>query len=258
MTVNEKTHLSHWEAAWSGHVRPKIPSPLNIGIRNIFDLLLPYMNSGSRYVEIGCAPGKLLAWAGRELNQPVFGIDYSPKGVDSAKALCKALNVAAEIHCENALENTLEKSSFNLVFSCGLIEHFDDPWPMIKAHIDLLAPGGTAIIGIPNYSGLYLWLQRFFDKSNLRLHNLNIMHPKHLYDTVPVSKNYTISTSYSGRFSPWLISFQRKFGVFGFLMSWVLNFAAHLQPYSISFLSPLIVLKITKNSESTYTTFLTS
>ena len=43
---------------------------------------------------------------------------------------------------------------FDLVFSLGLIEHFSEPEHVIEAHLRYLKPGGTLMIGCPNFLGV--------------------------------------------------------------------------------------------------------
>ncbi|HFB66306.1 MAG TPA: class I SAM-dependent methyltransferase [Aeromonadales bacterium] len=244
MEQNEKTELTHWEDAWSARPRMSFPTGIDIGTRNVFQLLKKHLHPGVRYVEVGCAPGKILSWVARELDAPVCGIDYSPTGVEHTKWLCEGLDVEADVRCEDALSTSFEKASFDLVFSCGLIEHFDDPAPMVAAHVELLAPGGTALIAIPNYSGLYLKLQRWCDPDNLAIHNLDIMNENAMYELAPKSPDLTIRSFSFGKFSPWLISLPSRFGRAGVLISWGLNFIARLQPFDIKAVCPLVVLEI--------------
>lgn len=141
MSENEKTELAHCESAWAARPRMGFPTGLDIGTCNVMSLLRQYLRPGMQYVEIGCAPGKILSWVGRQIKAPVCGIDYSPTGVDTAKWLCNELEIKADIRCEDAMSSSFVEGSFDLVFSCGLIEHFEDPAPMVAAHVRLLAPG---------------------------------------------------------------------------------------------------------------------
>lgn len=247
MSQNEKTELNHWESAWSARPRMSFPSGIDIGTKNVLRLLKAYTSPGINYVEIGCAPGKILSWVGREIEAPVSGIDYSPTGVEHSRWLCNGLGIEADIRCEDALSTSFEKASFDLVFSCGLIEHFDDPAPMIAAHVDLVKPGGTALIAIPNYSGLYLKLQQWCDPKNLDIHNLEIMNESSMYEMAPKEPDLTVRAFSSGRFSPWLISLPLKMGLLGTLISWGVNFLSFLQPTEIKYLCPLIVLEIKRH-----------
>jgi 2-polyprenyl-3-methyl-5-hydroxy-6-metoxy-1,4-benzoquinol methylase len=249
MSSNEKTEVGHWESAWTTRPRLRFPSGINISIRNLMRLMSIYIRPNLRCLEIGCAPGKFISWVGREIGAPVCGIDYSPTGVDTTRWLCDGLGIKADIRCEDANFTTFSKSSFDLVFSFGLIEHFEDPRQMVLAHVELLAPGGVAIISVPNYSGIYLKLQSFFNPKNLDIHNLTIMNEKSILELVPKSSNLIARSFTYGRFSPWLISFSTKFGVFGKIFSWVLNFVGLLQPIDVRYFSPLIVLEIRKHSD---------
>lgn len=244
MTDNEMTKLEHWESAWTDRPRMSFPSGLDMGTRNVLRLLRKYLRPKMRYIEIGCAPGKILSWVGRELQTPVNGIDYSPTGSETARWLCNGLKVEADIRCEDAMESSFEDNAFDLVFSCGLIEHFEDPSPMVAAHIRLLAPGGTALIAIPNYSGLYLKLQGWCYPANLTIHNLNIMSEASMLDLAPLDSSLAVRSFRFGRFSPWLVSLPMKLGKSGKFISWGLNFAAYLQPKDIKSLCPLVVLEV--------------
>lgn len=250
MNGNEKTELDHWESAWAARPRMRFPSGLDIGTMNVLRLLRRYLRPGVRFVEVGCAPGKILSWVSREVGAPVCGIDYSPTGTETARWLCSGLGVAADIRCEDAMRSTFPAESFDVVFSNGLIEHFEDPADMVDAHLRLLAPGGTAVIAIPNYSGLYRALQQRCDPANLAIHNLRIMSEGALAAVVRPRPGLSVRTFRHGRFSPWLISLQRRLGLPGKLLSWGLNFLAHLQPVEYARLGPLIVLEVRRDAKT--------
>src|SRR5262245_8347127 len=173
--TNEKTGVEHWNKAWSSPVRLRLPSRLNVGVLNLTRLLRKCVKPGDRYLEIGCAPGKLLAWVASVLKARASGIDYWEAGIAQCPQLFSAVGLLIDLHHENLFDTHLEPASFDVVASFGVIEHFDDPRPAIGKHLDLVAPGGKALITIPNYGGIYGLLQRWFDPDNLALHNLNIM-----------------------------------------------------------------------------------
>ena len=56
------------------------------------------------------------------------------------------------IICENVFQTTLEGGSFDIVYSMGLIEHFENPTEVIDEHIRLLNKEGFLIILIPNFN----------------------------------------------------------------------------------------------------------
>ena len=244
MSGNEKTELGHWESAWATRPRLTFPSGIDVGTRNVLRLLRRYVRPGMRYVEIGCAPGKILSWVGREVGAPVHGIDYSPTGTEAARWLCRGLGIDADIRCEDASLTTFPARSFDLVFSCGLVEHFEDPAPMVAAHVDLVAPGGVALIAVPNYSGLYLKLQSWCDPANLEIHNLRIMNAAAMRELAAGLPGVAVRGFRYGRFSPWLVSLSARMGTAGRLVSWALNAAASLQPFDVDALCPLAGVEV--------------
>lgn len=251
MSSNEKTELGHWESAWAHRPRMSFPSTLDIGTRNVLRLLKPYVRPGTRYVELGCAPGKIMSWVGRETGSTVHGIDFSPTGVEAARWVTRGLGIDADIRCEDATRTSFPAGAFDLVFSCGLVEHFDDPRPMVAAHVALLAPGGVAVIAVPNYSGPYLAWQKRCDPANLAIHNLDIMNPPGMLSLAPTRSELKARSFVFGRFSPWLISLATRWGAPGKATSWLLNFLAHLQPVDIPGLCPLVVLEVRRTAGGT-------
>src|SRR2546428_12084439 len=72
--------------------------------------------------------------------------------------------------------NPTEK--FDLVLSCGLIEHFNDTKDIIERHLPFLAKDGVLFISLPNFCGVNGWFQRNFDRYNYEKHNINSMDPE--------------------------------------------------------------------------------
>lgn len=172
-----KTDQAHWNAAWQFTIKNRLPSRLNVDVLNTTRLLERYVKENCRYIEIGCAPGKLLAWVASVLKAEVSGLDYSEPGIAKCSALFDALGLKAKLYHEDLFNHQLQSASFDVVASFGVIEHFDDARPVVQRHLDLLKPGGVALITLPNYGGIYGPLQRYCCSENLLLHNLEIMKP---------------------------------------------------------------------------------
>jgi SAM-dependent methyltransferase len=68
--------------------------------------------------------------------------------------------------------------AYDLVISMGFVEHFDN-WPNVfKKHYELCNPGGTIIIGAPNFcTPLQRALHKSLDKENIENHCLHAMYP---------------------------------------------------------------------------------
>jgi hypothetical protein len=134
-----------------------------------------------------------------------------------------------------------------VVYSLGVIEHFDDPKDIVRRHIELLKPMGISLILVPNYGGIYGRLQRYFDPGNLSIHNTAIMRPAIIEKLAPVDLSVDAVAFPYGRMSPWLLNMDRKWpALFALMVIYLVNFAGLLQPVDIKLICPMIVLRVTR------------
>lgn len=138
-----------------------------------------------------------------------------------------------------------------MVLSVGVVEHFDDPRAVVQDHLRLVKPGGIALITVPNYRGIYGVIQRYFDAENLLVHNLDIMTCDALAALVPSHDVARVRTYWTGRLSPWVISFSKRWPAsVARAISYLANAAALLQPVDIAPLCPMLVLEVTRSHTS--------
>lgn len=247
--MHEKTDIDHWDKAWTRRPRPRLPSGFEIGTRNVQRVLQNRIRPGMNVLEIGCAPGKMLAWVSRALGARISGLDYSPRGLETTRWLLAQMNIEADLRQENVFETSFEPETFDVVYSNGVIEHFDDPREIVSMHVRLLRPGGHAVILIPNYGGVYGRLQGAFDPENLSIHNVDIMNEAAMARLAPTYGS-EVQVYRAGRVSPWLVSWERRWGSAGRVFPWMLNGLALLQPFDIGRLCPLLILEIRREGDS--------
>jgi 2-polyprenyl-3-methyl-5-hydroxy-6-metoxy-1,4-benzoquinol methylase len=246
-SVGRKTDRSYWEATSQEPIKNRLPSRLNVGVLNITRLLERHVRPGSHYIEIGCAPGKLLAWVASVLKADVAGLDYSEPGIAKCRALFDVLGLKVDLYHDDFFNHRLPPASFDVVTSFGVIEHFDDARPVVLRHLDLVKPGGVALIAIPNYGGLYGFLQRWFDGPNLALHNLEIMSPLALTALMDSSDIESVRAYPFGAMSPWIVNLDKRLPHFAAkLVALGVNALGLLQPIAIEALAPLLVLEVRK------------
>lgn len=249
--TGELTTKSHWDSAWATPPRWRLPSPLIVGTRNVQRILRADVRPGMRVLELGCAPGKILAWVASALRAEVSGLDYSDRGIGWTKELFRALSLRLDLRCEDAFKTTFPAASFDVVYSFGLIEHFQDPRAIVRAHVALARPGGKSIIAVPNYGGLYGRLQRWLDPENLSIHNLEIMNIRALGLLAPPELTSHVRAYATGRLSPWLLSFERKLPRhLALALAYGLNGISLAQPVDVRPLCPLLVLEITRRDDA--------
>jgi len=245
-----KTDKRYWDRMWDHPPRIRLPHGLFVEVRNIRRLLKRCIRPGMRVLEIGCAPGYMLTWVAQALQANVSGLDYSIRGIDHAKRLFAQLGVAGDLRCEDVFQSSFQEGTFDCVYSCGVIEHFDDPRQLVEIHIKLLKPGGKAMITIPNLAGIYGRIQHYFDPDILALHNLNIMNPPSMTGLAPAHLVQDVRSYPFGRPSA-MFNIDRK------LPRWLvrgsgllINLVGNLQPFQITGLCPLIVLEMTRKREA--------
>jgi 2-polyprenyl-3-methyl-5-hydroxy-6-metoxy-1,4-benzoquinol methylase len=242
-----KTTQRYWNSKWMSTSEQKTPSILIVNNLNLTRLIKTKVTPRSRYIEIGCAPGNMLAWVSKTLKTNSTGLDYSEVGINKCKKLFENLNLEIDLHCINFFEHKLIPESFDFVTSFGLIEHFDDPSLIVKKHVELLKSGGTALITIPNYGGIYGYIQKWCDPDNLALHNLKIMNIKSLKYMASNLNVKSVNVYNFGKVDPLILSFQKKLPIFVVkLINITLNTIGLLQPLTINFFSPMLVLEIQK------------
>jgi 2-polyprenyl-3-methyl-5-hydroxy-6-metoxy-1,4-benzoquinol methylase len=202
-------------------------------------------------LEIGCAPGKTLAWVAKVLGARVAGIDYSERGIGFAAELFAALGLQGDLRCEDLSATSFPPSGFDLVYSVGLVEHFDQPAPVIESHVRLTRPGGRTLVIVPNYGGLYGRLQRYFHPENLAIHNLEIMAEGSLRSLAPTALVDDVIAYRAGRLSPWLVSFGRRWPAnLSRALQLALNAAGLVQPFDVRWLSPMVALSMRRREDS--------
>jgi 2-polyprenyl-3-methyl-5-hydroxy-6-metoxy-1,4-benzoquinol methylase len=246
--ANEKISRAYWEGT---HTRPRwrLPSKLNVAVGDALRLLSSHVEPDMRVLEIGCAPGKHLAYLAKMRGAKVYGLDYSEPGIANSRELFRRLGLEAEFRCEDLFSSTFPERSFDLVYSLGVVEHFQNPKPAIESHLAMAKPGGVVLITVPNYGGLYGRIQRYFDPENLGIHNLDIMNRAELLRLAPVDMVGDARAFRGGRLSPWIINFEKKWSApVARVVALTLNVLGLLQPFEVGPLCPVLMLKMTRRT----------
>jgi SAM-dependent methyltransferase len=172
-----KTSPSDWDKGVAAMPNARFWSPFDPAFNATLGLLKKHIRSGTSVLEFGFAPGKHLAFVASRLGAKVTGLDYSPTGVSVARDFFKSMSLEGDLREGDLFEHPFARGSFDVVFSSGLVEHFDDPRPILAKHLELVRPGGKAIILLPHYGGIYGRLQARLDPDNLAIHNTGMMSP---------------------------------------------------------------------------------
>lgn len=168
---------------------------------------------GRAIVEVGCAPGRWLAHF-HSLGMHTAGIEAAPRAAELTRKNLAALGIEAEILEADVTTmgpgGNQWDSRFDAVISLGLIEHFEDPLPVVRAHSRLAKPGGVVVLGMPNFRGINGALQKRLDPRWLEIHNTAIMSTPALRELGISAGLREVETFYCGGFDPNLFNWQKR------------------------------------------------
>ncbi|HEX3032900.1 MAG TPA: class I SAM-dependent methyltransferase [Bacillota bacterium] len=205
----ELTEVEFWERYWADCKLPNI-----IDTRLSFERCLAkalqqeLAGCAGEVLEIGCAPGRWLAFMAKEIGLLPSGIEYSQAGMEATRKNFELLNIPyGEILAGDFF--TLEpEAKYDVVVSLGFIEHFDNPGEVVSRHLAWLKPGGRLVLGVPNFRGIYHLLQGALDKTVLEKHNLDIMHLGYFEQLAHQLGLEILFRGYLGSFEPCLPIFK--------------------------------------------------
>jgi 2-polyprenyl-3-methyl-5-hydroxy-6-metoxy-1,4-benzoquinol methylase len=126
-----------------------------------------YFTKGKNKVfEIGCGSSVWLPYFAKVYGYEVSGIDYSSKGADNAGNILKYHGLCGNIYRGDAFENKDRRiGNYDIVFSLGFLEHFENTTEVINMMRGYLADKGVVIVWIPNTLGYAITISRYFNKS---------------------------------------------------------------------------------------------
>jgi SAM-dependent methyltransferase len=175
---NDLAGNDYWDELWALQKLPaevrKGRSPVIDKITDVLDAYLP-RQAHLDFLEIGGAPAQWLVYVARTRRYNFHLLDYSSVGLKLAARNLEMLNVEAAVHYGDMFDDTLNIGSFDVVMSLGVIEHFGDLTQVVRAHAKFLRPGGTLILGVPNFSGVKRVVKRFLSPQDYARHNLASM-----------------------------------------------------------------------------------
>ncbi len=198
MGDNRRTEVRFWDKYWSVQKSSSRSGRESLQIKEIKKLFNQYLPKGKdiNALEIGGAYGEYLMYLHDHLNYQVNSLDYSKEGNDATLQRFKEAGREIRVFEQDLFGDLSAIPSFDIVFSLGFIEHFDDPLPAVAKHLELVKPGGILLLGVPNLGGIYKTVLRRAAPSFEVTHNLEIMQIdswnvfETKFDLMPIFKGY--------------------------------------------------------------------
>lgn len=232
---NNITDKEFWDNYWSNYRYDKVPQKV------LFEQFMPRLTWGQSFIEIGGFPGVYAATFYQRGVRDVSILDFHINH-DIVRRFEEINNLPpGTIQCiEGDFFSFSTDKRYDVVFSSGFIEHFEDTKDVISRHVQLLSESGQLLILIPNFLGLNGKIQKRLDRQNLDAHNLKSMEIPRLKSIMQSFGLHDVSVEYFGKPMVWLEPKpeNRK------NRKWVklLSYSIKLFPISGKFLSPYIAI----------------
>lgn len=131
-----------------------------------YDAALPFIEPGSKVLDIGCGYGNFLVRLKNTLHCDCTGLEFNDKAIKTGRA--KGLAIYPDTIQEHAKDFT---ETYDAVCFFQVLEHIADIDSFLEASIQVLKKGGKLIICVPNNNPFFL--------QHVPYHSLN-MPPHHM------------------------------------------------------------------------------
>ncbi len=201
---NQLTNREFWTNYWESKSNLDIEINKDYLFHDQFEDIASKVNIKSA-IELGGFPGYYTIFLKKYLKLEATLLDYFVHQDILKNVLEKNNLTEQDINIIEAdLFSYVPEKQYDLVFSCGLIEHFADTKDIISRHIQFLKPGGILFITLPNFKSVNGWIQKKLDKENYLKHNIDCMDPKLLALIASNLGLKEVKAGYLGQFSVWL------------------------------------------------------
>jgi trans-aconitate methyltransferase len=246
---NDLTDKAFWANYWESKKGLAFTVPPNYTFHRLLKTLVAQRQIKSA-IELGGFPGYYAIFLKKYLNVNATLFDFYVH----QKVLQQVLDAnSLDKETIGVIEGDLfayqPQQQYDLVLSCGLIEHFEDTKDIIERHINFLKPGGTLFITLPNFTGVNGWVQQQFDAENYSKHNIKSMDIDLLKNICTALNLNNVEANYYGGFSIWLENRDKQPAAVKALMKtlWLAGKVfTKAVPVETRALSPYIVVKAIK------------
>lgn len=242
MDKHNLTSKQFWEKYWGSN---KELENIRIGSNPIFtDLFTKYFpkKNGTSFLEIGGFPGTYSIYFTREYGYSATILDYCIDG-QRLKHIYVANEVDGKIEIVNADVREYEsEKKYDVVFSGGFIEHFEDYEKIVEKHIDFADKNGIVMITVPNFLGVNGLLQKLVHRENYNVHNLDAMRIENLRQVFKKRDMKMLYAGYYGTFGIWLEGKSNMSTKVRFLMRLVNYVGKRIIFFKSKIFSPYVVI----------------
>ncbi|MBU0799837.1 MAG: class I SAM-dependent methyltransferase [Alphaproteobacteria bacterium] len=176
--VMDRAGHDYWAQGWDGAPVPPLHDLDTPGIRNWIDC--QYFNifkkvlrkgDGQSVIEIGCGNSIWLAYFKKYFDAAVCGLDYTETGCRTARAILERYGLEADVIEGDLFAPPANlRDRFDIVFTNGVVEHFENTADCISHCAAFARPGGVIVTFIPNLKGWMGAVQKRLDRKIYDVH----------------------------------------------------------------------------------------
>lgn len=147
MTATRPADQVRWNDLWRGYLT-------NVALKTnqrVVDVLVKSLNqklTGKTILEVGAGSGSdLVALA--QMGAICTALDFSPNALQVCRRLARKFGQKLKTVKADCRHLPFASNSFDVVFSVGLVEHFNKPQAILAEQIRVVKPGGLLLIDVP-------------------------------------------------------------------------------------------------------------
>ncbi|MGB3241884.1 MAG: methyltransferase domain-containing protein [Candidatus Omnitrophota bacterium] len=149
-----------YEKIWSKWDKAELEKQIEFhreGRRKYLGLVEKHLKKtpGLKALEVGCGSSIDSHLIAEETTADLYGVDISEEALRVAREVSLKFDKKVNLSVGDALKLEFDPNTFDLVFSQGLLEHFDKPLEVLKEQIRILKPGGILIVNVPQKYTVY-------------------------------------------------------------------------------------------------------
>jgi ubiquinone/menaquinone biosynthesis C-methylase UbiE len=156
----DPTKADIWDKVWAQRMNLDVYPPVTDIASEILKVV-PDVR-GLKIIEIGAGTGRTSIELARQ-GAEVTILDISPQSLELARKFAEKADPRTRKRLSyllaDGLNPPLEPASFDILFHQGLLEHFRNPFPLLKANRKLLKPGGLVVVDVPQTFHVYTILK---------------------------------------------------------------------------------------------------
>lgn len=190
MNSRQYSNKEFWNKYWEEEKRDKYEFIFSHEIDKYLE-----WNNISNYMEIGGAPGDIMAYMSKEHNIDVSTVDFCNESILLNQLSNKGIS---RFHIYNEDFSTFDLSDFkeryDLVASWGFVEHFslEESDMYIQKQKQMVSKNGYLIVELPNIRGVNWLIYRVFNNELLKIHNIKTMDLGFIRDAINRDNEFNI------------------------------------------------------------------